>query len=668
MRTVGWLRPERRLLGIFLGVTVLPTAGLAWLGWQLVALDRSLAETQIEDRLKSAIAEVTSAMRHDLQSLDPLEVDPGPSAGAVVVEFRQDRVAKLKGSPLVFVPVDPSAEQPEASTWDVVERHELAGAADEAIAEYSRRARSADDRTRAGALVRRARALRSTGRLDEALASYAELASIEHAQVFGDPAPLVARAARARTLDALGHTSERDEEARALAADLAAGRWAIGRATFGVAWRQVGPFSSNADSVAELTALAAGVEALWADWRDGSRTDRPWTGNRTASLDGLDARGEQVPCSVVLAWRGSGDAAHATALVASPRFLEARWAPEWQRRNLRVALIDESGSLAAGSAALSGPVVDRAPGHTGLPWTVRAASAEPEREFALQQRRRWLVGTVIGIAVFLVLAGAYFVARGAGRELAAARLQADFVAAVSHELRTPISSMSHLIEMLGGARPIDDPTRQRYYVALAQEAGRLRRFVDRLLSLGRAEARRTPYSRESLDPVDVVTDVVAGFRDEPAASGRRVALAVGDVSAQIEADREAIGLALHNLLENAAKYSPPGTPIVVELAEARSVGRVTVRVQDEGPGVPPGEREWIFEKFTRGTAAAQSGAPGTGIGLALARQIARAHGGDITLEGGTPTGTTFMLMLPVGKTETTSDRVAERATEPASRG
>jgi two-component system sensor histidine kinase KdpD len=113
---------------------------------------------------------------------------------------------------------------------------------------------------------------------------------------------------------------------------------------------------------------------------------------------------------------------------------------------------------------------------------------------------------------------------------------------------------------------------------------------------------------------------------------------------KLHADREALTRALWNLLDNAVKYSPEGSPVAVRVRAEASW--LLVEVRDRGPGVDPGEREAIFDRFARGRRAAGR-AQGTGLGLAMTREIARAHGGDVTLRGRSGGGSIFTLCVPL---------------------
>ena len=228
-----------------------------------------------------------------------------------------------------------------------------------------------------------------------------------------------------------------------------------------------------------------------------------------------------------------------------------------------------------------------------------------------------------------------------------AELQSNFVSAVSHEFRTPLTSMSHLIELLRDRTDMGAPRRARYYDALEQEAGRLRRFVDQLLDFGRVDAGAVRYHFARVQPRALVDGVVDRFRSGPAAQGRTVSTHVDANLPEVEIDEEAFALALNNLLENAAKYSPAQAPIHVRLHSDDAARSVVVAVRDEGEGIPRSEQQIIFDKFVRGAAAQASGVRGTGVGLALAREIIRAHGGDIRVDSELGRGSTFSISLPL---------------------
>jgi signal transduction histidine kinase len=340
--------------------------------------------------------------------------------------------------------------------------------------------------------------------------------------------------------------------------------------------------------------------------------------------------------------------------VAAPDAFASIWLNRWRKDGVAVVLADVAGKPVVESGPLAGLIVSRHPNESGLPWTLRVASGAPDVELAAFGSRRRDLLLVLSLAAFLALAGAYFVARGVRRELAVAELQSNFVSAVSHEFRTPLTSMSHLIELLRDRTGMDDARRARYYDALEQEAGRLRRFVDQLLDFGRVNAGAVRYRFERTDPRTAVEEALDRFRSGPGARGHAVTCDAGNGMPDVEIDREAFALALNNLLENAAKYSPETAPIEVGVTADPDATNLMVTVRDRGPGIPRSEHQMIFDKFVRGAQAQASGVRGTGVGLALAREIVRAHGGNITVESDLGTGSTFTIVLPI-----TRDRQSE---------
>jgi signal transduction histidine kinase len=224
-----------------------------------------------------------------------------------------------------------------------------------------------------------------------------------------------------------------------------------------------------------------------------------------------------------------------------------------------------------------------------------------------------------------------------------ARLQADFVSAVSHEFRTPLAAMRQLSELLAAGR-VPTGRRQQYYESLAGESRRLQRLVENLLNFGRLQANSRPYRFEPLEPRTLVEQVVEEFRSQLLQPNCQIEISPSPDAGRVLADRDAVALALQNLLDNAVKYSGGRAP--VRITWARRGDRIALSVRDAGPGIAAGEERRIFEKFVRGAAAAESRVSGTGVGLAMVRSVAAGHGGDVQVESQPGAGATFTLLLP----------------------
>jgi signal transduction histidine kinase len=227
-----------------------------------------------------------------------------------------------------------------------------------------------------------------------------------------------------------------------------------------------------------------------------------------------------------------------------------------------------------------------------------------------------------------------------------ARQQSDFVSAVSHEFRTPLTALRQLSELFIQGRVPSDEVRQKYYEALDRESGRLERLVEGLLKFGRMEAGAEKHQFAAIDMEDFLRKLVAEFLHH---AGRHchVELNTNGKGLAVRADSEALGCAVWNLLDNAVKYSQENRAVWMELGRVN--GSVAIRVRDQGMGIAPDDQGRIFQKFVRGAAARSLGVPGTGIGLAVAHQIVKRHGGEIQLESEPGQGSTFTVLLPAIK-------------------
>jgi two-component system sensor histidine kinase SenX3 len=220
-------------------------------------------------------------------------------------------------------------------------------------------------------------------------------------------------------------------------------------------------------------------------------------------------------------------------------------------------------------------------------------------------------------------------------------IRRDFVANVSHELKTPIGALALLAETLAGES--DAGIVQRLSERVRNESFRVSNMVDDLLTLSRIEGNDSP----NVDDFGIdllVRDCVD--RVHPVAERRSVIITVGavDGSLRFVGDRRQIASALSNLLENAVKYSESGAPVDVRVSTSEH--EMAIVVQDHGIGIPTSELERIFERFYRVDKARSRETGGSGLGLSIARHVARNHGGDITVVSREGEGSTFALLLP----------------------
>ncbi len=221
------------------------------------------------------------------------------------------------------------------------------------------------------------------------------------------------------------------------------------------------------------------------------------------------------------------------------------------------------------------------------------------------------------------------------------RLRAALFSSVTHDLRTPLASITASVtSLLDGRASFTTEDRQDLLETIRHEAERLNRLVGNLLDLSRIRAGALVPSKDPAAIEEVIEGVVA--RLQPLLAGHAVRLLLRDNLPPVPMDVVQIDQVLTNLLENAAKFSPPGGAINVTAARWQEV--VEVRVADGGPGIPPEERERVFEPFARGD---RNAAGGTGLGLSIGRAIVESHGGRIWLEGTPGGGTTAVFQLPL---------------------
>jgi two-component system sensor histidine kinase KdpD len=219
--------------------------------------------------------------------------------------------------------------------------------------------------------------------------------------------------------------------------------------------------------------------------------------------------------------------------------------------------------------------------------------------------------------------------------------RSGLLSAVSHDVRTPLASIqgsaSALIEE--GER-MDGAARRDLLETIREESGRLGRLVGDLLDLTRLESEG-PRVRREWHPVEELVGAALS-RLEERLLGREVRVDLPKDVLLVQADPLLVEQVVWNLVENATKHTPPGTPI--EVGARRVEGGVAVVVADRGPGIQPGEEKRIFEKFYR-TADGQR-TPGAGLGLAICHAAAKAHGGWIRAENRPEGGARFVVFLP----------------------
>jgi signal transduction histidine kinase len=253
-----------------------------------------------------------------------------------------------------------------------------------------------------------------------------------------------------------------------------------------------------------------------------------------------------------------------------------------------------------------------------------------------------LLAPLLLLALGLGLLG-YLLYREHGRELRLARQRVNFVNQVSHELKTPLTNVRLYAEMLQERLGDDDqdPGVRRYLDVITGESQRLSRLIDNVLSFSRLQRRQLQLRFESADVDEQINRILQTFAPLLRQRGITVEFSAG-IGATLRYDAGTLEQILNNLLSNCEKYAADSGALQVQSWREDSL--ICIRVQDQGPGIDPGEQQRIFEPFYRSSNKLTDGVAGTGIGLGLARDLARAHGGDLSLES-CGQGACFLIRL-----------------------
>jgi signal transduction histidine kinase len=342
-------------------------------------------------------------------------------------------------------------------------------------------------------------------------------------------------------------------------------------------------------------------------------------------------------------------------------------APDSVRSDVEVALLNDSERVIAGRRTKEKPFVTTEIGEALPHWKTAVYLRSPE---VLTRSVRTLKLTLMLIVVVMISAiglGSALIVSDLNGQLRLARQKTDFVSNVSHELKTPLTSIRMFSELLSEGKVTDDAQRKQFLQIITTETARLTRLINNVLDFARMERGEARYHFKACDLNAVVSETVGLYRTHLEAKGFHVTAKLPAASTIVAGDCDALSQVLVNLLSNAEKYSEHDKEISVEL---EVVGQrdeqkrreeesnhlfsrspcppiAQIRVLDCGSGVPRGCEEKIFEQFYRAHDSLSSGVQGSGLGLTLARQIVRAHHGELRYERRETRGSCFIISLPI---------------------
>jgi two-component system phosphate regulon sensor histidine kinase PhoR len=279
-------------------------------------------------------------------------------------------------------------------------------------------------------------------------------------------------------------------------------------------------------------------------------------------------------------------------------------------------------------------------------WRLQMAPLDNVQLRAGSQKQALADTILIGLMLGLILIGTAFLVYSISSEQRLSALKSEFISNVSHELKTPLSLIRMFAELLMLGK-VKTPEKGREYAAIiTRESERLSRLIDNVLDFSRMERGKAAYEMKPGDLGEVVERALDFFRYRLEREGRQLEVDIASPIPRTLLDENAMTLLLLNLVDNAVKYGGNGQ-IVVRLRVSERGKEILLSVTDQGLGIAPDEQRKVFERFYRTRAVRNTNIRGSGIGLALVKHIAEAHGGDITVESVSGKGATFTLSLPV---------------------
>jgi two-component system, OmpR family, phosphate regulon sensor histidine kinase PhoR len=272
--------------------------------------------------------------------------------------------------------------------------------------------------------------------------------------------------------------------------------------------------------------------------------------------------------------------------------------------------------------------------------------SELERE--VRNQRRTILFIII-LSVSLIFFSLAIIYAAGWRERQLRQLKEDFISNVSHELKTPLSLIRMFSEILVTGRIKSEEAKREYYKVIYNESDRMGRLVHNLLDFASLERDKTRKYFEKTEIAKLIEKALDAYRYELQKEGFQLVAEIDGSIPETMADPNAISMAFFNLLDNSMKYSGEQKEIGVRVS--RDGDTIAISVSDKGVGIPPSEQQKIFEKFYRGSGTHVKNTRGSGIGLAITKQVAEMHGGEVNVDSEPGKGSTFRLVIPIRKPE-----------------
>jgi len=251
------------------------------------------------------------------------------------------------------------------------------------------------------------------------------------------------------------------------------------------------------------------------------------------------------------------------------------------------------------------------------------------------------------VIVIILACGLFFTLQTVNNELHLSKMKSYFMSTVSHEFKSPLTSIRQMAEMLVRGRVPSPERQQKYYTTILQQSERLSHLIDNILDFSKMEDGQKIFRFEKADIIPVVKDIVESFQKHTADQGFHISLTIPEPLPDVAFDKEAMEQVIHNLIDNACKYSGESKNIEVQLLPKGN--KVVIIVRDYGVGISKEDQDKIFSRFYRAGEELTQTVKGSGIGLTIVKQIVEAHQGEITVESSPGKGSIFSVKLPVSQ-------------------
>ena len=339
------------------------------------------------------------------------------------------------------------------------------------------------------------------------------------------------------------------------------------------------------------------------------------------------------------------------------------------RKNRRVAILDESSSLIAGvrptgpEARPGGRFFYEGPfGKALYRWRIQMVPQNAEEFQAQWERTKSVRRVLIVLATIIIVVGLVLVWLAILTERRASRMKSDFIANVSHELKTPLSLIRMFGEMVATGRHKGEEAAREYGGIITRESERLSHLIDNVLDFSRLERGKASYHFAEGNLADVVERALDVSRYRLEREKMKLVVDIAQDLPVVRMDENEMTLVVLNLVDNAIKHAADGGKVHVSVS--RAPGFVMLGVRDFGPGIARDEHPRVFERFYRSQSTREKNVRGSGIGLALVKHIAEAHGGRVTVQSpviDTPDnvqGSLFKVFIPAPVAASSGDTAA----------